>query len=382
MIKKAVGGFSPYAIIAILYYSELLGSYALGMMILSISLLSSSLLEIPIGVISDFIGRKQTLVAGAVSYILMLIAFIWAAYVERDYVFWVLTLAAFLHGLTIALNSGTTEAFLYETVEALGIKDDYKKYYGWGGSAHQFFAGFSAFLGGVIAYYWSYEACYMVNLFPAMILLVNNLLIVRVDNEKYDKNDNVFTHIKYAFKEFKKNRGLRYVASASILREAAGLAMHRFEVAYFQTLIPEYILGLPRMLKQMMGTFSFFFAHKFLAGLGHIKALVAATLGGLAVKLFGLLLNNFATPFIMSAYNLCFGVIMTGNSDLMQKEFTAKQRATMGSLVSMVSHLLVAVFGVALGWIADAYSLRTALFSFLIFDLVICVLYLRVKEKK
>src|SRR3990167_1709082 len=59
--------FKLYAPIAIIYFAQVSGSFALGMSIFSITMISSALLEIPTGVYSDRIGRRKTMYLGAVS---------------------------------------------------------------------------------------------------------------------------------------------------------------------------------------------------------------------------------------------------------------------------------------------------------------------------
>ena len=49
------------------------GSYALGMSIFSIVMLSAAIFEIPTGVFSDLVGRKKTVVFGALSSVLYVI---------------------------------------------------------------------------------------------------------------------------------------------------------------------------------------------------------------------------------------------------------------------------------------------------------------------
>ena len=59
--------FRPYGPIAILYYSQVTGSYALGMSVFSAAMLAQSIFEMPTGVLSDRVGRKKTVVYGAVA---------------------------------------------------------------------------------------------------------------------------------------------------------------------------------------------------------------------------------------------------------------------------------------------------------------------------
>ena len=52
--------------LAIIYYSQISGSFALGISIFSVEMISSALFEVPTGIFSDKIGRKKTVAIGAV----------------------------------------------------------------------------------------------------------------------------------------------------------------------------------------------------------------------------------------------------------------------------------------------------------------------------
>ncbi|MDP3733336.1 MAG: hypothetical protein Q8Q91_02225, partial [Candidatus Daviesbacteria bacterium] len=59
--------FKLYGPLAIIYFSQVTGSYGLGTSIFSVVMLSSALFEIPTGILSDFLGRKKTLTLGALA---------------------------------------------------------------------------------------------------------------------------------------------------------------------------------------------------------------------------------------------------------------------------------------------------------------------------
>lgn len=59
--------FKLYAAVLALYFSEVTGSMALGMSVFSVSMLATTVLELPSGLASDTMGRKQTLIWGVIS---------------------------------------------------------------------------------------------------------------------------------------------------------------------------------------------------------------------------------------------------------------------------------------------------------------------------
>lgn len=53
--------FRFYSPIAIIYFTKVSGSFALGMSVFSLTMLSSALFEVPTGFYSDMIGKKKLL---------------------------------------------------------------------------------------------------------------------------------------------------------------------------------------------------------------------------------------------------------------------------------------------------------------------------------
>ena len=137
--------FRPHWPIAILYYESVTGSYASAMMIFSVIFLSQAILEIPTGLLSDFIGRRKTLLIGAFSAFLAL--FFYALGIN----IWVLILGAVFEGLGRSLFSGTAKALLYETLQEKKRVNEFETIFGKTSSMEQLALGLSAALGGFLA---------------------------------------------------------------------------------------------------------------------------------------------------------------------------------------------------------------------------------------
>ena len=103
--------FKLYAPIAILYFTQITGSFALGMSIFSIAYVTSAIFEVPTGVLSDYIGRKRTVVFGALCSVLCVTLYA----IGGSY--WMLTLGALLQGLSRAFYSGNNDALLHDTLK-------------------------------------------------------------------------------------------------------------------------------------------------------------------------------------------------------------------------------------------------------------------------
>lgn len=116
--------FKLYGAIAILYFTSITNSITLGMSIFSIGMLSTAILEIPTGAISDKMGRKPTIILGTV------VSFLYVLLYAIGNQYYILALGAIFEGLERALFSGNNEALLYDTLKQLKKEEQYHKYLG------------------------------------------------------------------------------------------------------------------------------------------------------------------------------------------------------------------------------------------------------------
>ena len=98
--------FRIYNAIAIIYFSQITGSYALGLGVFSLRTIASSFFELPTGFLSDMVGRKMTVVLGQAFSVAAIISYAIGGS------FFVLAVGAILEGLAIAFFSGNNDALL------------------------------------------------------------------------------------------------------------------------------------------------------------------------------------------------------------------------------------------------------------------------------
>lgn len=103
-----------------LYFQQAL-SPAEAILLYAIYDLATTFLEVPSGYVSDRIGRKNTLIASAVMMVVASTLFLFGNS------FTAFALGNIALGASMAFASGTDEAFLYETLEALGRKADIER---------------------------------------------------------------------------------------------------------------------------------------------------------------------------------------------------------------------------------------------------------------
>lgn len=99
--------FRIYSAIAVLYFAQVTGSFALALGVFSVGKIASALFELPTGVLSDLVGRRMTVVLGQASATLGIICYAIGGS------FAVLAIGAILEGLAFALFSGNNSALLF-----------------------------------------------------------------------------------------------------------------------------------------------------------------------------------------------------------------------------------------------------------------------------
>lgn len=337
--------FRFYYPIAILYFSQIAGSYALGMLVFGIINISQAVAEVPTGIFSDFVGRKRTMLLGALT------AFFAVFCYALGFSYWVLIVGAVFEGLAFSFFSGNNEAFLHDSLKEKNMEKEYPKYHGWMSGMTQLAGGVSAVIGGVLAFY-SFPLAIWLSLISLGICVLITFFFIE-PKVVSEKSTNIYIHLSEAVKLFVKNSNLRLLSFSSIWGYALGESGWLFRSAFFATLWPVWALGIPQMLGNIGAASGFFTAGKVISRFGakrilflgslfaHITNIVAFTY----VTIFSPLLAVLGAPF--------FGISHTARSTLFQKEFTDKQRATMGSLNSFAGSLFFAVVSFGLGFIAD-----------------------------
>ena len=139
--------FRLYGPIAIIYFAQITGSYALGLAVFSFAAITSAIFEVPTGIFSDFIGRKKTIILGSLASVFAIIS-----YALADS-FAMLALGAVFEGIELSLFSGNNDALLYDTLRQGKKTGRFSDLLGKLSSMCQAGLGISALIGGFVAGY-------------------------------------------------------------------------------------------------------------------------------------------------------------------------------------------------------------------------------------
>ncbi len=354
--------FSLFAPIAILYFAKVSGSFALGMSIFSFIFLSSAILELPTGIISDKIGRKKTMLAGTILGVLSTILY------ALGFSYWWLVAGAVFEGAARAFYSGNNDAYLHDILADHNKESEYHHYLGKVSAMFQVALALSAILGGFIAA-WSFALVVWLNVIPPVLKLVVTVFIPEA-KKRPARTTNVYSHLKEALVLFGRNKELRILSLASMLNHAIGESRYQFRAAFVGLFWPIWAIGISSMLSNVAAAISFYLSGKIIHKFKEYFSIVASDLMSHALSFIALLFPHFLSPLLMASTSLFFGVDTVARGSLFQKHFSDATRATMGSLNALGGSLMLALFSFLLGSLADQISPVKSLLFFQVLAII------------
>ncbi len=353
--------FQLYAPIAIIYFSRVAHSYALGASIFSITYIISAIFDIPTGIYADRIGRKRTVILGATC------AVIYSIFLAIGINYWFLAIGAVFAGVSRAFYSGNNDALLHNLLAEEGIEEEYHAYSGKLSSAFQLALGVSGLLGAFIAN-WSFPAVMWLSVLPQLICLFIGLRITESTIRRHSQNS-LWDDLREGAREFIHNSNLRLLGIKGTVGFALSENTYQFQAAFYNTLLPIWAVGLVKTISNVGATISFYFSGKVINKVGIRNIMLVGDIYSRLTNIAALIFPTILSPFLMSSNSLFYGTGVTASRTLMQKEFTDKQRATMSSLSSFAGSLLFGVVAFLTGVFADKLGPRDSL-------LIIQIIYL------
>ena len=366
-------GFSLFAPLAIIYFSKVSGSYALGASIFGITMLSSAIFEVPTGIWSDMVGRRTTIILGSWARV---IAFVLYA-IGLSY--WWLVAGAILEGISRSFYSGNNDAFLHDTLADDDIEGEFDDHLGKTNSTEQLALGLSAVFGGVLASI-SFSLLTWFTVVSQIILLIVSYKFV--EPRTHSKiNSNLFKHLKEALSLFMSNKKLRLLSIGSIVNFAFGESKFQFRSAFVNTLWPLWAIGLSSILSNFGASLSFYFSKQIINKVPKERLLLIKNIYGKVVGIFAYGIPTIISPILLTTQSLFHGVGIVAETALFQREFSDRQRATMGSLNSFGGSILFFIISLFLGFLADTYSPATAMLILSIVDSPVIYIYWKLFNK-
>lgn len=361
--------FKLYAPLAVIYFSSVSGSFLLGTSILAIAMISSAILEVPTGIYSDFLGRKKTIVLGAI------FSFLSISFYAIGGFYYILALGAVLEGLSRSFYSGNNDALLHDSLAEQNKQHQFHSFSGKLSSFLQIGLGIASLLSILVAA-WDIQAVFWLSAFAQLICLFLALKL-KEPKVKGTVSSNVYLHLKDSIKFFIQNPKLRLLSLSSIFSVGIGEASFQFRPAFFASVWPLWALGLASSLSYFGAVVGFYLSGKIIDKFGGLRVLFWGAIYNRIADFLALIFPTRISPILASTTSFHYGISTVAKSSLMQKEFTSAQRATMGSLNSFLGSIFFGIVTIALGALADKLTPRIALLILEVFMLINLYIYWR-----
>jgi MFS family permease len=361
--------FSFYSAILILYFAKITGSYTLAMSLYSVAMVSSAIFEVPTGVFSDKIGRKQTITLGAIAALTSVVFYA----IGTSY--WFLFVGALFEGLSRALYSGNNNAFLHDSLSDLKKSDSYDHYLGKVSAMFQAALTVGTVIGSVIAYF-SYAWVMWLSVIPQGICVGISLLLTE-PNRQTKQSTNIYAHLNDSVRVILKNQKLRLLSLNEMLGYGIGESAFQFKSAFIATLWPTWAIGISKTISFAGGGISYWYAGKLIKKFGAVNLMIFESAINRVINIFSLAFPTIASPAVMSSTSFLYGATDVASNSLMQKEFTDTQRATLASIVSFGGNIIFGIFSILLGLLADRFSPGGALLITQIFYIPILLILVK-----
>lgn len=369
-IMNFFNGLWLFAALAVIYFEQVTQSYALAMLAFSLVNISQSISEIPCGMFSDRISRKNTMLLGSVFLFVNMLLWAAAGWIGSTSL---LFIGSVLRGIGLAFKSGTDTAMIYETLQQIRQRKLFIDILSKITSFYQLGALLAAFVATFVTYYFSLQTLVYLAVIPFLLNVIVTSLMVN-PKSYFEEGLSPQKQLKKSLSSFVKNARLRRYAILQIFNNAMFVSTFRFESTYYEKLVPLYFVSIARALQHAMGWLSFHLV-PLVSKNNLLKLLCYSTLGNAVVRIIGLIMNNPITPFFTSMQNLFYGTAASSSSTLLQKEYNKGLRATLDSIVGLFGGIATAVVGYLFGLAADFYSSRTILFIAAICSLALAFAY-------
>lgn len=353
--------FKLYAPIAIIYFSNVAHSYALGAAVFSIIYIVSAIFDIPAGIFADRIGRKKTVVIGAAA------AALYATFYAIGINFWVLAIGAVFEGISRAFYSGNNNALLHNMLSEEGLEHEYHEHLGKLSSMFSIALAISGLLGAFIAT-WSFPVVMWISVIPQIICLFISFQII--DSKKIvEKSGSIISDLKDGAREFVRNANLRLLSISSVLDFALGEVGYEFQAAFYNLLLPVWAVGVAKISSNISAGIGYRLSGKIIKKFGSIPSLFFGQIYNVVASFFSLIFLTWFSPFLMASTSFFYGTRTITLNYLMQKEFTDKQRATMSSLNTFAGSLAFGILVLIVGAFADRFGPVNAMLGILVLSL-------------
>jgi MFS family permease len=324
--------------------------------------LSILTLEVPSGYLADVIGRKKTLILGAISMPVGLAVYVFTSS------FLMFILAEFILAIGNSMRSGCDSAFIYDTAIELKAESEYKKFEGRSAFFTRIGAALASVLGGIAALL-SLKLPFYINIASSLLMLPLALSLVEPRRDILESRS-LFKDILRIVRISYTNPQLRLLMLFSALILSTGIIGIWSYFLYYESLgISVGYFGILFAAFQLSSAVGSRTAHSLEQIFGIKNSLLLVIFIGCVFILLGKIQSPLLIPLIfMNAF--LWGLSYPLFLDQMNSIIRSETRATVLSIANMTGSLSYVIFAPIFGQLVDRYSLSNSYILLGIFFLV------------
>ncbi|MGI9241139.1 MAG: MFS transporter [Verrucomicrobiales bacterium] len=318
--------------------------------------LAVAILEVPSGYFSDVVGRRPALVIGSVGLTLG-----FAVFAIADG-FWSLLIGELVLAVGWSFISGTSSALTYDTLAELEEVERYAPIFGRQRSYANFAEAAASIVGAAIAVLSiRLPALAQIVIYAPTILLA--LSLTEPERKRFSSPAGPVAGIRQIILEaLALRREVRALIVLSAVIATSSLTMAWLSQPWLSAAdVPLVAFGVIWAGLRITVGVSALFASRLEAQLGFnrsVAVVIAVLIGGFSLCAWQ------QVPWLIPAlasFSFVRGISMVLFSEAINRQTGSDRRATVLSLESLICRLLFAPLAPLVGWIADAYSLSTAI---------------------
>jgi len=342
----------------------------------SILVLFVFIFEVPTGMFADKYGRKKSIVLGSLLSAIAPIIFIFA----NNYLWFGIGFA--IGGLAITFHSGTIEAFIYDYLKSKKQEKNMKKAMGSFNSASLIALVIAPIIGSYIG------RDLLMNQFVFLLIMTGSAaifgfiisLLIKDTKRKKIPNQNPFIFVKNGLKLLGKNKYLIRIVLLSMFASPFVYVISYLYQPYLQnSSVNPAIFGTIFAIAILFAALLQKYAYKFEEKLGVRRAVFIATiLPGILYILMAIIVHPIVAILLFILLRGTMGLQDPLFSDYKNIHIPSNIRATMLSLISMITGIYVIFARLVVGKLADI----NLSYSFLFMGIVIitAAIFLRINE--
>jgi len=326
------------------------------------------LTEIPSGVWADCWKRKNLIVIGQVLSMLEILILVFA----KD--FHTFALVMVLAGISGAVRSGSANALVYDTLKELGREKEFEKINGRIKAVDYGSHMVAALIGGLTAHYVGLLINYQMSVVSLCFAILFSMLLIEPrrtgssDNEK-DTGEEIEAKTGYkeiirtAYVVIREKSFLRYVMFTGVIVGSTVSYMWEFWQNYVEALgIDMIFFGLISGVCSLGVLLAASKTYKVVDYFNE-KRLDKRRLYKITMILTGLsflsmfFIRNYFSIVLMVLINVVAGINETALEGDIHHTVKSEHRATVESVYSMVSRLMVIIVGLAFGMVSDKFGI-------------------------